>query len=51
MAKLLFNKKITKQEAHAQVVREHKKRRLILRASLAANVIMALAIGVLLWLT
>lgn len=50
MAKLLFNKKVTKQAAHEAVVKEHKKRRLILRASLAANVIMALAIGALLWL-
>lgn len=50
MAKLLFNKNLTKKAAHEQVVKEHKKKRLILRASLTANVIMALAIGALLWL-
>ena len=53
MAKLLFYKEVTKKAAHAQVVKEHKKRRLVLKVSLAANGIMAVAlvaIGVYLWL-
>lgn len=50
MAKLLFNKKVTKQAAHADVVKRHKRARLILRASLAANGIMLVALAVALWL-
>jgi hypothetical protein len=50
MAKLLFNKKVTKEAAHADVVKRHKKARHILQASLVANGIMLVALAVALWL-
>lgn len=50
MAKLLFNKKVTKVAAHAAAVKRHKRARLAMRASLAANVILLAALAVAVWL-
>lgn len=52
MAKLLFNKDLTKKAAHAEKIKTHKRSKLVLKVSLALNAILILTLaGAVLWLT